>query len=220
MAYGDHVQSRGVDSGASVNPTLAYSGNVVAGNILVAGARIGVGALYTGFTDSQGNTWTTVENFTDLNSLTHVTAWAIAGSSAANTVTMNNAGGSQRWIIGEYDSAGQTISLDQHTHATGNGSTLDSGSVTTTVATELIVGFAHDNNAFTLTPGGTYTERQEVSTRISLEDKTVSSTGSYSTDWTIASSDNWAASIMTLSGTGGGGGGGATYSGCDGTGCF
>lgn len=210
MALWGHLQSTNVDSGTgSGTTTLAYTSNVTIGNILVAGVRLGGSSQNPIITDSQGNTWTRL--LLNINSSGDTTSvhWLIATSTGALTVTLTNSvSGSRRWIIAEYDAAGTTVSVDQSTITSAQGTAVSSGTVTTTTASELLVGviegdgFAGD----TFTPGAGYTVRQSIiplsQFKLALEDIVVSSTGSYVADGTLNNTMDWAAGIVAFKSTG------------------
>lgn len=204
MALWDHVQSRGADSGSGTSVSLAYSGAVTAGNYLVAWARIGAAGQTVAFSDDVNGSWgASIENF-DSNTETFAVHYFLNTGSGTPTVTMTNtSSASRRWGILEYDAAGTTISLDQHTHATGNSATPNSGTVTTTSASEGIVGAACVSGTQSFTAGTGFTERQEVVQKTAVEDRKETSIGTYAADWTIGASDPWGAAILTFQSSGG-----------------
>jgi hypothetical protein len=206
MALWDHVQSRGVDSGSGTSATLAFTSNTVAGNILIVTARIGSPTGQNpSVSDSQSNTYTR-QNYGEDTASNGLGVWtAVTSAGGANTVTLTNAtSATRRWIIAEYSSNGETISVDQVAANTGNSTALDSGSVTTVNASELLIGAGEINNTATFTAGTSFTVRQEISQKIALEDRVVSSTGSYSASMTLSSSGIWRSVIVTLKSAGAG----------------
>lgn len=202
MALWDHVQSRSVDSGTGTSATLAYNSNIVAGNLLVIAVRSGGTAANPVITDSQGNTYT--RHVLQTEGTDHQTSIhsAIAISSAACTVTLTTGSVTRRWAIHEYDSAGTTVTKDQHASAQGDSTTPSSGNTaTTSSASELLFGASSCENTSGFTPGTNYTERQEQpaspNAKIDTEDRVVSGTGTYAADWTI-STQPWSAGIVTF----------------------
>ena len=207
MALWDHVQSTGVDSGSGTSASLSFSTNITAGNILIVIARFGEVSQNPGCSDDKGNTYVRIESVEEPTNTDTLTLWyALAAAAGATQVTITNASSTtRRWIIAEYDAASTTIAADQHTGTIGDSITPDSGNVTTTSASELLVSAGHSSNGRTFTAGTGYTKRQEIATKVALEDKSVSSTGTYSGSWTLSAQDLWAASIVTFSSTAGGG---------------
>lgn len=117
--------------------TRAFSSNVTAGNLLVA--RVvwqGVaGITLNSVTDTQGNTWTihasTLSYNASLSQYVQI-ASCTAGSSAANTVTATLSSGTPKGItLDEYNNSAGTLVFDSGTSATGTGSTINSGDITT-----------------------------------------------------------------------------------------
>lgn len=211
-AIWDFVQSKSVDSGAGTSTTLAYNSNVVAGNLGVAVVRVSDPSPQNPqLTDSQGNTWT--RHLIDVGTVDVTLALfsTVFGSSGADTLTLTNTSSViRRWAIAEYDAAGQTITIDQTVIAHGSGTAPTSGSVTTTAASELLVGGIHGDGSAgdTFTAGTGYTTRETVfgggvSFKVALEDRVVSSTGSYVADGTINNSMAWTAGVLTFKASGG-----------------
>lgn len=203
MALWDHVQSRGVDSGAGTSAALAFLSNNTAGNIIIVAARFGGTAQNPGISDSQGNTYVRQINRDPAYGADTFTVWyALNCAAGANTVTITNASSvTRRWVIHEYSANGETISFDQSNNSEGTNEAPNSGNVTTTAASELLFGACTILNARDVTAGTGYTERQEVSQKISTEDKSVASTGTYAADFTTAGGGGaagWAAGILTF----------------------
>ena len=196
MAFGAHVQSSGVDSGNGTSAALAFASNNTANNTIIVVARIGGASQNPGISDSIGNTYVVVENYENSAGDTHVCWYATNIVAGANTCTLTNASsGTRRWIILEYE--GKML-LDQHTHGTATGTAPDSGNVTTVVATELIFGSAVVSGSVSFTAGSNFTERQEISTKISCEDRVVTSTGTYNATFTLGASDPWSCLVATF----------------------
>jgi chitodextrinase len=106
--------------------------------------------------------------------------------------------------IAEYSGLDTSAPFDVGGGATGVGTALDSGSVTTTTAAELIVG-ANELGNGTDQPGAGFTQRVYTAAAHILEDKIVSATGSYSATATQISSAYWVMVVATFRAAGGGG---------------
>lgn len=204
MALWDHLQSRSVDSGTGTSATLAFLSNVVAGSPIIVAVRTGGTAADPVITDSQGNTYTRdvlQSAGTDHQLSVHR---AIAGSSAACTVTLTTNSASRRWAIHEFDAASTTVTKDQHANAEGVASPSDSGATaTTSSASELLFGACSVANVTSYTPSDGATTRQEIpaapNAKLGTSSRAVSSTGTYSATWTLGGTpQDWAAAIVTF----------------------
>ena len=133
MAFTSIGKAASAQSAGTGSVAVAYPSNVVAGRLLIAqcsnyGSAIGTGDV----TDSQGNTWTRVSTVS--NGSAHAAIfWALAGSSAANTVTLNT-GGSEYPTLAILEVVGTPAASPFDVQATGTG-TSASHSTGTTAAT-------------------------------------------------------------------------------------
>ena len=174
--------------------TCAFSSNVNAGDLLIVCVDV-FGQAITGVSDSQGNTYTAIPGtpVEQESTAPRYTAmyWAIAGSSAANTVTVsyNQASSGQSTImVAAYTPAGGVVSLDASGTASGT-------SVTSLTATTGAASYPSDLLVFFVaafsgcgTPSG-YTIRQtEGSNTTVLGDSTSSAAGVQSVTETFDSS--------------------------------
>jgi len=157
-------------------------------------------ATLTSVTDSMGNVYTravgptsTAEN----GSLVIYYAKNIAAAAAnANTITLRFSG-PVTWPdirAAEYHGADLTNPLDGAVGASGNSLNLDSGTLTTTNASDLLIGASYVENELT-GPGDQFTQREMSDGGEILEDRAVSSTGSYDATAPQDSSGWW---IMQL----------------------
>lgn len=197
------VQSTQMTQTSAASQSLGYTSGNTAGNLLVLCFRLPfASALTISVTDSKGNTWheypDTFANGGDKGSLWYAENCA-AGS---NTVTLT-AGGTGffcRLIIAEFSGARTSSSFDASTHATGSSTAANSGSITTSVANELLLGF-HENSAadsIGSTPASGWTAVNNVTGNLYLYYKIGTSPGSYSYSTTLGSSEPWAASIAAF----------------------
>jgi hypothetical protein len=130
----------------------------------------------------------------------------IASAAAkANTVTANFSTGVTNSMLSifEYTGLSTTTPLDQHTSSTGNSSAPSSGNVTTTSANELIFAAGCHANGNTVTAGSSGYRFIDVtdsgsSFSIFVQDKLVTSTGTYSAGGTLGGAQPWTMGIATF----------------------
>ena len=107
--------------------------------------------------------------------------------------------------IAEYQGINPVTPVDVTTGAFGTGTTSNSGAVTTTSASALLVG-ANYVQTSTTGPGSGYTQRLITSPNGSiLEDRVVTATGSYSAT-APTNGAGWVMQLVVFRGAGGGGG--------------
>jgi hypothetical protein len=177
------VQATGGDSFAGNVGTLTLPGPSTAGNLIVLGINIGSTAVtVSSVTDSKGNTYAPALGPTDWYGGTQRT-WTyyssnIAGGGGAITITVTYSANPtySELFAAEYSGVASASPVDQTSSQTGDSATLDSGSKTTTQASELIFGFGM--SAGTCTVDAPYTARNTFNNNF-IADRTVSSTGSY-----------------------------------------
>ena len=110
--------------------------------------------------------------------------------------------------VAEFQGLARTSPVDQTNSGTGSSASPLSGSVTTTVAKELLIGAigVEGPESETFTPGGGWTALprrgttgQSAASNITLhpEYRIVSATGGYQADGALSNSRNWAAAIAT-----------------------
>ena len=125
----------------------------------------------------------------------------LAGSNSV-IVTFSKAATFPDVRILEYSGADTTSPLDVVASASGNSASANSGSATTTVANELIFG-ANTVATGNLTAGANFTTRIVTSPDSDLaEDRTVTTTGSYSATATLSASGPWVMQMVTLKASG------------------
>ena len=193
------IQSAQINT-SGTSAALAYTSNNAAGNLLICAIRRGATIDPTSITDSRGNTWVLARKQTYNGGIDAFWVYhALSCAAGANTLTVTWAASvSIRIAILEYsDFAATGAVLDQVTGAEGFSTTPNSGSVTTTVATELLFSAASVANSFAFTAGASYTEREEVATKIAAEDRNVTATGTYDGTWTLSAIDNWGCALAT-----------------------
>jgi RHS repeat-associated protein len=136
-----------IQKNSGVGSTLAYPSNVTAGHALYAAFFDYMAANQTlTFSDSQGNTWTTVASANmSRDSDTIAIGCTMASSSAADTVTFNVNGApysSPRGMV-VYEVAGATCAADVApvSSNTLSATSCTSGSLTTNAANDFLFGF-------------------------------------------------------------------------------
>lgn len=217
------VQGTGVQSAGSVNSVnKAYASNVTAGNLLVAACVSSQQTMPAGsVTDSQGNSWAL-----DKSQERGASEWvnifsAVAGSSAANTVTLNCTGSDfQSLAIAEFSPAGGSTwsttaatRLGPTNSSTGTSQgTLSTGSMTAGADGVVVGGVSHGGSTITITPSSgsqVYENESAANMPISMLYLLATSGNAYNPSWTVASSTGgWTASGASYKETAGGGGGG------------
>jgi hypothetical protein len=163
----------------------------------------------TSVTDTAGNTYTKASGPIALgaNEPTAYVYYAknIAASAAgANVVTVNLSATTQiSTTVVEYQGLSTTSPLDKVASATSNGNAnLNSGSVTTTSANELILGiFKTGNHGYEQPEAGSGfmpAANEVLQSSTFIEEKVVSSTGTYSATAACWGACHWIAHIVTF----------------------
>jgi hypothetical protein len=131
-------------------------------------------------TDSRGNGYALAVGPTKATGLTSAIYYAknIAGGSNAVTVTFNGTAAYPNVNVLEYSGLDRANPLDVSAAASGNGTTANSGSATTTSANELIVGAGNPTSVFTGAGSG-FSNRVINGFGGVSEDRVVSNSGSY-----------------------------------------
>lgn len=230
MAFGDFVQSKTSNGGASGVTTLnvVLDATPTVGNFLVLAAAQFDNASGNVSVSSTGVSWTIVPGLAfgaSATGLVLAIGHVRAGASATITVTQTSSGG---MALAVYEFVGASPRFDLAASATATSTSPASGSTgTTNTATELLIGaIAHRiTNGTTISSatlnGGAATGLIQDKTSIaSTADRTVglfylrvSSTGTPAAAATLANSGVWVCSIATIDEiTSGGGGGGSGVS--------
>jgi hypothetical protein len=198
-----HVQSRGSDAGSATSANLAYSSNEAAGSLNVVAIRVGVSGRTVTVTDNNGGSYSQAVNrvqTTDGHELFLFYAPNVNSGGCTVTVSISGAATTIRFTISEYSGVATSSPLDKTASAQGGSGTSDSGATaTTTQAAELVIGATALGAGAALTAGTGYTLRTTAASpnKIGIEDKNVSSTGTYNATMTF-SSDNWSCAVATF----------------------
>lgn len=140
-------------SNPAAGGTLAYGSNVTAGNTLI----LCLFSWYTAFTatltvtDTQGNTWTKNSLGTSFRTGTSMCFTAVAGSSGANTITVNAIGGAATGgsVLLELTTGLLSNPFDTFSTAVDNStSPVNAGSITPTTNGAYIIAYYSRNGIF------------------------------------------------------------------------
>ena len=147
--------------------------------------------MITSVVDSEGNSYSLAAGPLANSSEGSVVSIYVAPSIKAgpNTVMVNFSGSTWNEIqVAEY--AGITA-VDVSTINSGSGNAQSSGPATTTSANDILVSYVELASSGSPTAGSGFTKRITPSWNSGLEDKSVSSSGSYSGTWTENGASNW-----------------------------
>ena len=195
------VTSAVARSGSSISVT--FTAAQTAGNLNVVSVMWGdTTASVTSVTDSRGNSYALAQGPTRVTGLSSAIYYAKNIAAGSNTVTINFSPSAAFPNVNvlEYSGLSTTSPLDVAVGATGTGTTANSGSATTTSASELIFGAGNPTSAFTAAGSG-FNNRLINSYGGIAEDKIVSSTGSYNATATL-SSGTWVMQMIGFRGAG------------------
>jgi glucose/arabinose dehydrogenase/PKD repeat protein len=185
--------------------TVSYASAQTAGNtnILAIGWN-NTTSTVTSVVDSAGNTYRLAVPKASANGVSQVIWYASnikAAAAGANAVTVTFSGSTPYVDIraSEYSGLDPTNPFDVGASASGNGTTADSGAVTTAGASELIFGAGTTGGAFSAAGAG-FTKRAITQDADIAEDRTVTTAGSYSATATLSPSAGWVMQIATFKG--------------------
>jgi hypothetical protein len=178
---------------------VAYLSNNAAGNFLTAIVCTFNTTSTPTVSDSQSNTWTLIDTFLNGGSGATWLYVAYQCKAGANTVTSVTGTTQSRLVIAEYNDNIPVGGLDQKIHANGSGSSINTGSVVTSSAKELLLCYGQNltDNSATYTGTGGFTNRQNFFA-VFLEDRNVSYTVGVAGTCTISSAPSWSAGLATF----------------------
>lgn len=193
-----------IQSNSAASNSVAFSSNNTAGNFLVC--CIGTSGDVTNVTDTRGNAWSKAVDQNQSGILLFSDIWYVPNcANGANTVTLSGGfGGFEIIGVAEYSGVATSTPIDQTNSANNSINNPDSGPVTTTQASELLVGvIAHAGNNSAITFDSPWTQREDKQAggirRMAFADRIVSSTGTYNATGTFATSPaDWQALIATF----------------------
>jgi hypothetical protein len=196
------VQAQGTNNLAGNQMSITLPGASTAGDLMVVSFSAQPTPLtVTSVTDSKGNTYNLAVGPT-VWSVGGKSAWTyyatnIIGGGAATTITVTLTGSPTNadTYAAEYSGIATSSPLDQTSAQFGSGTTLDSGSQTTTQASEVIFGFGMSSSA--VTADAPYTNRNTFDSNY-IADQIVSSTGSYHVPATAPGGGQWVSHMATF----------------------
>ena len=196
------VQGNYLDSsGGGTSESVSYSSDQSSGNFNVVAVNSSTGVTITSVVDSQGNSYSLAAGpLANSSEGSVVSIYVAPGIQAGpNTVTVTFSGSPWNEIqIAEY--AGITA-VDVSTINSGNGDAQSSGSAITTSPNDILVSYVEIASSGSPTAGNGFTQRITPSWNAGLEDKSVSSPGSYSATWTENGATNWICAMVALTTT-------------------
>jgi hypothetical protein len=205
------VQHTGKDAGTTTTSTLTFPSSNTAGNFIAVAIRGGLSSsqVFT-VSDSSGNTYKKASQvgFT-ASVVTLAIYYAENVKGAANTVTVSmTVSGPLRFAILEYAGVATANSLDASASATNQGTSVNSGSVTTIASGDLLLGMAATADAGAYSAGAGYAIRDfvpaEPNTKLITEDQIQTAAGTVSGTAALGASGNWGAILAAFKPTGGG----------------
>lgn len=183
--------------------TVAFTSANTAGSLIVVTARTSAQNRTWTISDTRGNTYYLARQF---NSVDEANAdlrvyYAYNVAAGANTVSLSISGAATRvgLSVREYRGFGAANPLDQSAAASGSSAFLNSGTVSTTAANELIIGFGTTSNTSTFTAGSGFNNLlQNFAGRLASQDRIVSSAGTYNSTMSISPAFGWSSMVVTF----------------------
>ena len=189
-----------VQSGTSA--TTNSVNTAASGSTLYAQVAYTTGQSFTGVSDNKGNTYTEIGSALTINGDWVLREFYCENGVGGSAHTFTVSGGTGTWVIAACEiTGGKTSGILDPTPPAGavdTSSPFTSNNITTNQAAVLLLaGFTHDGTGdpITHTPGSSFTkvsgaEEQNGSTLwpLAIAGRVVSSTGTYSSDWTVSGS--------------------------------
>jgi Bacterial Ig domain/IPT/TIG domain/Family of unknown function (DUF6298)/Putative collagen-binding domain of a collagenase len=204
------VQRVGRDAGTTTAASLAFSGRNTPGNWIAVSLRAGSSGQVFSVRDSLGNTYVRAVQLnvtTDTpNGDTMAIFYAENIAGGANTVTVSDTIlGTMRFAIFEYSGIAATNSLDAVAFAQGSGKSPSTGSVSTSSASDLIIGAIVTADSENFTAGAGYIIESYVPaqprTKLIAQDRVQTTAGPVSANATLGASDPWGAVLAAFRAT-------------------
>jgi hypothetical protein len=202
------VQSAsGTETTSSTTLSGSFPAATTAGDLLVLSASVYTGATnpITSVTDSAGNTWTRIGTAHFVSGhYSDGEMWYSANAKPVTTVTVHNgSAASVAFVAQEFSGVATTGPLDVSAGTSNTGTAASSGSVTTTAANELVVGFVAGHNnaqAITVTSPGYTDQSQQTTTGTNIASvvtgyQVLASPGAQSFAGSFGSAMYWASGI-------------------------
>jgi hypothetical protein len=202
------VQHTSKDAGSTSSSTLAFKSNNTAGNWIAVVARAGKSGQVFTVSDSLHNTYRTAAQFNvtvdtpNGDTLGVFYAENIAGGANTITVTDTISGNTLRFAIFEYSGVAHANSLDGVIAGQGTNAGPNSGSITTSMNGDLLLGAAMSAGPAAYTAGPGYKMEEfvpaEPNTKLVAEDQIQPVAGVASASATLGASDHWGAVLAAF----------------------
>ena len=200
------LRTNGNDSPSASSHTVTLP-SVAIHSVLLCGIRVGAGPTITNISDTSSNAWTQVSSAEVDAAGNRLYVYKVndaLASGGALTVTVTLSGPTTaRFVILEAGGCSNAAPVDRTAQANGASTVPDSGATaTTSQANELLAGFIEtDGGGNSCTAGSGWTQQQAIATsKLFLETRTVTSTGTFDAIATLGGPDTWAAFCVTLRG--------------------
>ena len=196
------VQMTNKSLGSVTSGTMTLPASETAGNFKALAVRVSASGRTLTVSDDKANGFQQATNIHDSGSLFElflVYATNLVGGATTITVAISGAAATINVDAVEYSGLCLLNPLDQVAAATNLANTITSGPVTTAQAKELIFAAAASRASGTIDPGTGYTIRKPnnaVQDTVGCEDQIVTSTGSFSGDFTCGSGNDRRLSII------------------------
>lgn len=193
----------GNNCGSVTSCTIAFGSNNTAGNFIAVISRYATNGLTTTISDTRTNTYNfAVKREQPADSNGSLEIWyAMNIAAGANTVTFATSGGAniKRFIIAEYSSVATTGALDQTNSAVAASTAPASGTVTPTQDGELFIAGGFSSGTRVFTAGTDFTMITTVGgDRLAAEDYVQPTATTHNGNFTLNTSDAWAAVVATF----------------------
>jgi fibronectin type 3 domain-containing protein len=165
LQYAGGTETAAATSLSGSFPTLTTSGDLL---VLSISEYNGATNHLTSVTDTAGNTWIRVASYNSSGHNSNGEVWYSAGAQATSTVTAHTASAtSMSFVVQEFSGVATTSPVDTDTGSSATGTSAASGSITSSTANYLAVGFVagHGNGeSITVTAPGYATQPQQTTT--------------------------------------------------------
>ena len=201
------VQHVSKDAGTTTSSSLSFVSNNTQGNWLAVCIRAGQSGEAFSVSDSLGNVYRRAAQLDVTvdtpNGDTLAVFYAENVKGGPNTITVSESIlATLRFAILEYSGVATANSYDVSASAQGTSATPNSGNATTTSNGDLLLGVIATANPATFTNGASFIAEERVpaepSSKLFVEDRVQTSTGTISASVSLGSSDQWGALLASF----------------------
>ena len=198
------VQHAGNDAGTVTSSSLMFPSSNTAGNLIAVIVRVGRSNATISVEDTSGNVYRPAASLDVTVDPPYGDTLAIFYAenvqAGVNTVTVSSslANASLRFALLEYAGLAPSSSLDGSASAQGIGFMPNSGSLTTTENGDLLLGAVATAGFAVFTPDSGFTVREDVSAKLTVEDRVQGSVGPESAGGSLLVSDRWGAMVAAF----------------------